>query len=834
MDPRSERWRPFAFDASHGVSATQTNVFADLKSMSSLVVDGYCCGIMAYGQTGSGKTYTMQGTKTNPGINQQTLIQIFDTVRRRENNPLNKYDYTVVLSMMEIYNEDVVDLLPANHSKNVIDVAARQGSDKLEISITKDKEMQNNSKSNVKNNKNASNGQSRVVVRGLTSITVSNEEEAQLLFEQGMNQRAVASTDVHQHSSRSHCIVRIDIKGIPRSRRSKNNKEDDEDQKEKEDDNNNNNNKESKSKRNRKSLDIGRRRHSLSNPTTKEGEETLGRLYLVDLAGSERVNKSNVKGKQLIEAKNINRSLSALGDVIEALDKKRSHIPYRNSTLTRLLQDALCSRSIVAVIVTICPTESTAEESLSSLYFAQRLRNIEMGVATKKISIKNNLDENKILQEKMNQLVLWRKKAITELEELRGALKSKEEHHLRKTNAKDRNLKLQNDDYNHQIDSFKQKLVTMSKKLKIKTENENELNFKVDRLEKNKKGQHIAAIELERNIDILQLQQKTLNDEISKLRKQLANSKTQNKLLSNSKNNSNNSNNSTASSPRSPLKNSFSLLTSSPQSFHSPVVNNLITAPKSPHSTASNASTASNGSTTSRQIQNRMSTMSSASSTPSTPVSNLTGPPLVKGTKASRARAARGKAVRKYQEMSPSEQSRNGQMLSERIPSLSLAGEDMNNSVESPSQATNGSTISNSSNSTGISLATPNLKTSKTLSSSVSKTTTTPIIVSNGKMIIGSPLSVEISVAPTPVVKRSRSGRSNESSRFGWGSKKSDSGIKSAFKSDGVDSVSGSSSTTETKREIDIRRRSTRIRQNSQLSSPSKIPKPKSQGGRWR
>ena len=359
----------------------------------------------------------------------------------------------------------------------------------------------------------------------------------------------------------------------------------------------------------------------------------MGRLYLVDLAGSERVNKSNVKGKQLIEAKNINRSLSALGDVIEALDKKRSHIPYRNSTLTRLLQDALCSRSIVAVIVTICPTESTAEESLSSLYFAQRLRNIEMGVATKKISIKNNLDENKILQEKMNQLVLWRKKAITELEELRGALKSKEEHHLRKTNAKDRNLKLQNDDYNHQIDSFKQKLVTMSKKLKIKTENENELNFKVDRLEKNKKGQHIAAIELERNIDILQLQQKTLNDEISKLRKQLANSKTQNKLLSNSKNNSNNSNNSTASSPRSPLKNSFSLLTSSPQSFHSPVVNNLITAPKSPHSTASNASTASNGSTTSRQIQNRMSTMSSASSTPSTPVSNLTGPPLVKGTK---------------------------------------------------------------------------------------------------------------------------------------------------------------------------------------------------------
>jgi len=58
-----------------------------------------------------------------------------------------------------------------------------------------------------------------------------------------------------------------------------------------------------------------------------------------------------VKGKQLTEAKNINRSLSALGDVIEALDKKRMHVPYRNSTLTRLLQDALSQQSIVAVIV---------------------------------------------------------------------------------------------------------------------------------------------------------------------------------------------------------------------------------------------------------------------------------------------------------------------------------------------------------------------------------------------------------------------------------------------------------------------------------------------------
>ena len=73
MDSRSNRWRPFAFDGVHGVDATQSEVFTDLASMSSLVVDGYCCGVLAYGQTGSGKTYTMQGTPTDPGINQKTL-----------------------------------------------------------------------------------------------------------------------------------------------------------------------------------------------------------------------------------------------------------------------------------------------------------------------------------------------------------------------------------------------------------------------------------------------------------------------------------------------------------------------------------------------------------------------------------------------------------------------------------------------------------------------------------------------------------------------------------------------------------------------------------------
>ena len=134
MDPRSDRWRPFAFDGVHGVTASQSEVFHDLAALSTLVVDGYCCGVMAYGQTGSGKTHTMQGTSADPGINVRTLQKVFDTIRRRSMNPLGKYEYQVELSMMEIYNEEVLDLLPPSHTRlTTTKLASRQGKQKLEV-----------------------------------------------------------------------------------------------------------------------------------------------------------------------------------------------------------------------------------------------------------------------------------------------------------------------------------------------------------------------------------------------------------------------------------------------------------------------------------------------------------------------------------------------------------------------------------------------------------------------------------------------------------------------------------------------------------------------------
>ena len=116
------------------------------------------------------------------------------------------------------------------------------------------------------------------------------------------------------------------------------------------------------------------------------GAVTHGKLNLVDLAGSERINKSGATGTALKEAQNINKSLSALGDVIQARGAKQSHVPYRNSTLTFLLQDSLSHDSKTLMFVCISPVVYNAEESFCSLNFASRVRAVELGKASKHVA----------------------------------------------------------------------------------------------------------------------------------------------------------------------------------------------------------------------------------------------------------------------------------------------------------------------------------------------------------------------------------------------------------------------------------------------------------------
>ncbi|KAF3609086.1 hypothetical protein DY000_02051008 [Brassica cretica] len=148
------------------------------------------------------------------------------------------------------------------------------------------------------------------------------------LMEAGEVNRAVSSTSMNNRSSRSHSIFMVHVRGKDTS-----------------------------------------------------GGTIRSCLHLVDLAGSERVDKSEVTGDRLKEAQYINKSLSCLGDVIYALAQKNSHIPYRNSKLTLLLQDALGGQAKTLMFAHLSPEEDSFGETISTLKFAQRVSTVELGVA---------------------------------------------------------------------------------------------------------------------------------------------------------------------------------------------------------------------------------------------------------------------------------------------------------------------------------------------------------------------------------------------------------------------------------------------------------------------
>lgn len=107
------------------------------------------------------------------------------------------------------------------------------------------------------------------------------------------------------------------------------------------------------------------------------GNEKIGKLNLIDLAGSEKVSKSQSVGESLEEAKKINLSLSCLGNVIHALTSNCEHIPYRESKLTRILQESLGGNYKTSLIVTCSPHSSSLEETISSLKFATRTKAVK-------------------------------------------------------------------------------------------------------------------------------------------------------------------------------------------------------------------------------------------------------------------------------------------------------------------------------------------------------------------------------------------------------------------------------------------------------------------------
>ncbi|KAI7988019.1 Kinesin-like protein KIN-14J [Camellia lanceoleosa] len=302
--------RLFKFNKVFGPAATQEEVFLDTQPLIRSVLDGYNVCIFAYGQTGSGKTYTMTGpnisSREDWGVNYRALNDLFHLSQSRKNS----ITYEVCVQMVEIYNEQVRDLLSSDTSQKRLGIW----------------------------NTALPNG---FAVPDASIHPVKSTADVLDLMNIGLMNRAVGATALNERSSRSHSIVTVHVRG-----------------------------------------------------TDLESDAVLrGSLHLVDLAGSERVDRSEATGDRLREAQHINKSLSALGDVIFALAQKNSHVPYRNSKLTQVLQSSLGGQAKTLMFVQLNPDVESYFESVSTLKFAERVSGVELGAAeaTKREEVSENL-----------------------------------------------------------------------------------------------------------------------------------------------------------------------------------------------------------------------------------------------------------------------------------------------------------------------------------------------------------------------------------------------------------------------------------------------------------
>ncbi|OWF50134.1 Kinesin-like protein KLP6 [Mizuhopecten yessoensis] len=281
--------------------ASQREVFEDLgQGVLDNAFEGYNCSLFAYGQTGSGKSYSMVGYGANRGIVPITCDELFKTMAT--NADANKR-FEVTFSMLEIYNEQVRDLLSRENPKGGLQV--RQNP-KLGY----------------------------FYVEGLKKVPVGSYAEIEKRMDQGTASRTVASTNMNATSSRAHTVVSITFDQIIKS-------------------------------------EVG--------SETKKSSV----MNLVDLAGSERADSTGATGDRLKEGANINKSLSALGNVISALadlstgSKKKIVVPYRDSVLTKLLQNALGGNSKTIMIAALSPADINYDETLSTLRYADRAKKIK-------------------------------------------------------------------------------------------------------------------------------------------------------------------------------------------------------------------------------------------------------------------------------------------------------------------------------------------------------------------------------------------------------------------------------------------------------------------------
>jgi hypothetical protein len=304
------------------VIITQKDIYHDVGvSVLNNIFNGYNGCILAYGQSGSGKTFTMMGdlTPEGRGLIPRICTDLFERINLAPN-----LKFKVELSYLEIYAEQIRDLIDPQNTKNL---RVRE------------------------------HPETGPYVDGLTYVEASDYYTVDQFISYGNKHRITASTQLNDRSSRSHALFSLNVKQLD-----------------------------------------------------KQTNELLmsSKLCLVDLAGSERVKDSGVTGVQLQEAANINKSLTVLGRVINILAKAKENskpfVPFRDSILTWLLKDTLGGNSKTVMIATISPSSLNYDETLCTLQYAYRTKQI-----VNRVSV--NAGKNDRLVENL-------KKALVELQKV--------------------------------------------------------------------------------------------------------------------------------------------------------------------------------------------------------------------------------------------------------------------------------------------------------------------------------------------------------------------------------------------------------------------------------
>ncbi|XP_056595316.1 kinesin-like protein KIF21A isoform X3 [Triplophysa dalaica] len=325
--------KAFTFDYVFDMDSTQEAIYANCtEKLIEGCFEGYNATIFAYGQTGSGKTYTMgTGFDVNIldeelGIIPRAVSHLFKGIEQRRQAATDQGqpvpEFKISAQFLELYNEEVLDLFDTT------------------------RDMERKQKSHIKIHEDANGA---IYTVGVMTRTVSSEAEMMQCLKLGALSRTTASTQMNVQSSRSHAIFTIHICQVRVCAPAENDNETD--------------------------------NRLVNNSSEMEEFETLtAKFHFVDLAGSERLKRTGATGDRAKEGISINCGLLALGNVISALgdrSKRSTHVPYRDSKLSRLLQDSLGGNSRTMMIACISPSDQDFMETLNTLKYANRARNIK-------------------------------------------------------------------------------------------------------------------------------------------------------------------------------------------------------------------------------------------------------------------------------------------------------------------------------------------------------------------------------------------------------------------------------------------------------------------------